>query len=46
MIDPSEVKFIGKWEVINGRPVADFVSQKINKLISEDLVKVGASTDG
>lgn len=46
MIDPSEIELIGKWEYIDGKLVADSVSQTINRLISGGLVRVGSSKDG
>ncbi|MGH9770032.1 MAG: Imm27 family immunity protein [Blastocatellia bacterium] len=46
MIDPMETKLVGKWEIVDGKLVADSISQKINMLISGMLVRVGATDDG
>jgi predicted O-methyltransferase YrrM len=46
MIDSTEIKLVGKWEIVNGKPVADLTWQKINMLISGMLVRVGSTDDG
>jgi hypothetical protein len=45
-IQPWETIMVGQWIVENGRVVADQTSQRIARLIKENLVEVGRDASG
>jgi len=47
MIDPTETRLVGIWgTLVDGKPVADPITTRINMLISDVLVRVGSTDDG
>jgi immunity protein 27 of polymorphic toxin system len=46
MIEQTETLLIGEWKLVDGLRVADPVAQRIYELISNELQKVSASSDG
>jgi Immunity protein 27 len=46
MIEQTETRLVGDWKLIYGAIASDQVAQRIYELISKELQKVSASSDG
>lgn len=45
-LNPKECDLIGKWELVNGKVVADATTSRIEALVEKELEKVGSDPTG